>query len=804
VVGPPAAGAFRERPPKSRTFRMFYERGDFPMALHRNAKGSQWKCPARPETGMSLRERGGLLFIEMLHAMSVLSAASERTEREREAEGSFIELVGVSYSEHSFIVYHGITITSRGLERVQWLRGATREFCTLLMRQIPAYSICEGPEERRTLALDTLQKGHYKIIGQMTVGVPATGVGVAAFLVRPIAPPGMRLTTDPCSFGSSVRHGTRGQNAKGKGNHGGGGQRGVGEASEELSLMGGMRFISNLSQREELLAAVLHHHCDGLFIEDTTPPEAEDIHRAFGVSSLSVEGSNRRRVEARTTGSWRDWLQTVEEDGHAQFPTANTCAFVLRLPVFGMGVHLHRFIPGTQASAKHLQAFLIDGLGRWNEDRAAAASGEVEPLHSDSGHLKHALNQKSQRVLGRQLVKDFTKPAEYTGELIGVEFLYRQTGKVLEDVSLDPDIPDKAAAIQSLEEVDEGIEEDVEDPTVFQPDIPSTSTAARSGDPADAPRSEPSGPAAPHQPDPPEAPAQQSSSEEMQGLDGQPGYQHVLKLANALLEARSLQRLSDKRVDELMALWQRLPEPDRRRVVYPPRHRERQPKGRFKTAKGKNTSCPGKESLQRASRLVEAICSQLCRLHPTATRFGGIMRTRWFLILTDYVAMREADPVPVVLSAPERQGVSVLLQGTGVVPAAAVAVQPLPPAKGLSFVQVGQGQPFHYNISEVPGSSGPPPLRVPTAYRKRKAAEADAARGGPSPWSKARQQTGQYTCSKCGQAERIDTGHTRFAGVSYCAAAGGKACPSDTRFPENNLELLPSTHIQSVTMKTAD
>ncbi|XP_034004122.1 uncharacterized protein LOC117496535 [Trematomus bernacchii] len=410
-------------------------------------------------------------------------------------------------------------------------------------------------------------------------------------------------------------------------------------------------------------------------------------------------------------------------------------------------LHLNRFIPGTQASAKHFQAFLVDGLVRWNEDRAAAAAGEVEPLHSYSGHLKHVLNQKSQRVLGRQLVKDFTKPVEYTGELIGVEFLYRQTGKVLEDVSLDPDIPDEAAAIQSLEEVDEGIEEDVEDPTVFQPDTPSTGTAAQSGDPADAPRSEPSGPAAPHQPDPPEAPeapAQQSSSdseEEMQGPDGQPGYQHVLKLAKALLEARSLQGLSDKRVDKLMALWQRLPEPDRRRVVYPPRHRERQLKGRFKTAKGKNTSCPGKESLQRcllglnsgpatwpsASRLVEAICSQLCRLHPAATRFGGITRTRWSLILTDYVAVREA-----VLASPrlmaqteiqlfelnqrtlsqwfsrrqKERGVSVLLQGTGVVPAVAVAVQPLLPAKGLSFVQVGQGQPFNYNIPEVPGPSG--------------------------------------------------------------------------------------------------
>ncbi|KAI4800562.1 hypothetical protein KUCAC02_009627 [Chaenocephalus aceratus] len=672
--------------------------------------------------------------------------------------------------------------------------------------------VLHSPHEADTGLLDLLTERTLQDHGPNGSGVPATGVGVAAFLVSRLfhqacgSPPTPARLDLVCDVGleaklQKIAEATTVEAAR----------EAVGEALEELSLT-----------REELLAAVLHHHCDGrltVFIEDTTPLEAEDIHRAFGVSSLSVEGSNRRRwkpgqLAPGGTGcrQWRvekdlsAWgvccslpqdyrnpcgglsltptLNVLHpEDGQAQFPTANTCAFVLRLPVFGR----------TQASAKHLQAFLIDGLGRWNEDRAAAASGEVEPLHSDSGHLKHALNQKSQRVLGRQLVKDFTKPAEYTGELIGVEFLYRQTGKVLEDVGLDPDIPDEAAAIQSLEEVDEGIEEDVEDPTVFQPDIPSTSAAARSGDPADAPRSEPSGPAAPHQPDPPEAPeapAQQSSSEEMQGLDGQPGYQHVLKLAKALLEARSLQGLSDKRVDELMALWQRLPEPDRRRVVYPPRHRERQPKGRFKTAKGKNTSCPGKESLQRASRLVEAICSQLCRLHPTATRFGGIMRTRWFLILTDYVAIREARTLSqwfsrcqkdrgclcccrelasslqqLWLSSLSRQrkgcpsyrwdkdSPSITtsrrcrdLQGWFCLPH--LATSPPPPLLRSLLPTVP--------LMAAPAAQ-PPPLRVPTAYRKRKAAEADAARGGPSPWSKARQQTGQYTCRKCGQAERIDT-----------------------------------------------
>lgn len=36
-------------------------------------------------------------------------------------------------------------------------------------------------------------------------------------------------------------------------------------------------------------------------------------------------------------------------------------------------------------------------------------------LHSYNGHLKHALNQMSQQVLGRQMVKDFTRPFAYTG-----------------------------------------------------------------------------------------------------------------------------------------------------------------------------------------------------------------------------------------------------------------------------------------------------------------------------------------------------------------------------------------------------
>ncbi|KAJ1152801.1 hypothetical protein NDU88_005576 [Pleurodeles waltl] len=45
VRGPPAAGAFKERPAKPTAFRKFYERGDFPIALEHDTLGNKiaWK-----------------------------------------------------------------------------------------------------------------------------------------------------------------------------------------------------------------------------------------------------------------------------------------------------------------------------------------------------------------------------------------------------------------------------------------------------------------------------------------------------------------------------------------------------------------------------------------------------------------------------------------------------------------------------------------------------------------------------------------------------------------------------------------
>ncbi|XP_015252759.1 PREDICTED: uncharacterized protein LOC107099223 [Cyprinodon variegatus] len=303
--------------------------------------------------------------------------------------------------------------------------------------------------------------------------------------------------------------------------------------------------------------------------------------------------------------------------------------------------------------------------------------------------------------------------------------------------------------------------------------------------------------------------------EEVIGPDGQPGYQHVLNLAKALVEARSLNGLRDSKVDMLISLWQRLPDADKQRQV-----------------EGKTTTWPSREppavscsmkvnrtqpNRPESSRLVEATCSQLCRVHPSATRVKGILRTRWSLILADYVSIRE-----MVLGSPrlmaettiqlfplnqrniskwfigrqKRWARPVLKPRPAVVSPPAAIQQAQLPEEEVLLVLVGHGQPYISDVSDVepgPSSRGLPTLQpiphqvqlpatlhlsaniqplpglpvVPrsTAYRKRKAAP-----GGHLPM-----RNKQYICKKCGQPKRLDTGHSRIRGVSYCAAFEGQA-----------------------------
>lgn len=127
---------------------------------------------------------------------------------------------------------------------------------------------------------------------------------------------------------------------------------------------------------------------------------------------------------------------------------------------------------------------------RWNENRGRAAveGAQRSALRTYDAQLQHSFDQLTQRFCKRTLVENYTQPREYTGELspatplvhavalcllslhalsvcagelIGVEYLYSQTGSVLQPDLGDPDAP---GGTDEAEEVDgdEGFQEDEE------------------------------------------------------------------------------------------------------------------------------------------------------------------------------------------------------------------------------------------------------------------------------------------------------------------------------------------------------
>ena len=138
-------------------------------------------------------------------------------------------------------------------------------------------------------------------------------------------------------------------------------------------------------------------------------------------------------------------------------------------------ITLFSFILGTSASDIHFQAYLLDGLMRWNSDHSSAAvsSTELGP-ESYSGLLIHAVNELSEDVLGKKVKPNVQNIGIYTGEMIGVEYLFNQTGEILKDNTLlDEDMTQQEEEPLSLwvnpDQIDEGFNED-EDETIAPTD----------------------------------------------------------------------------------------------------------------------------------------------------------------------------------------------------------------------------------------------------------------------------------------------------------------------------------------------
>ncbi|XP_057214898.1 uncharacterized protein LOC130569327 [Triplophysa rosa] len=343
-------------------------------------------------------------------------------------------------------------------------------------------------------------------------------------------------------------------------------------------------------------------------------------------------------------------------------------------------LHLNRFIPGTSANSLNFQIYLLEGLHRWNQDREAASlSSEPSALRSYTGELLHCANCNYEKLFGRKVVPTIRPPARYTGELIGVQYLFLQTGQALQE--MNPDSEQTAELLDDLNveerEEDEGFCDINEDHTIRDLDVvlsplstltlgsftPVTSSATSvlgSSTPSLVPHTSVlAQSASPVPSEPSDLPVHLELEDAGQEGDGEmavdyqnvPGFQHVDRLAEYLVELRghTVLSLTNQEASTIIGLWQKLDDRDKQRVVYAARHQERLLSGRFRTPK-RPTHTPGVESTTRCvpgagsvpaqwpdcCRLVETIFIRLCTIHRSPKKKGKGSLSRWSLILQDY------------------------------------------------------------------------------------------------------------------------------------------------------------------------
>lgn len=73
----------------------------------------------------------------------------------------------------------------------------------------------------------------------------------------------------------------------------------------------------------------------------------------------------------------------------------------------------YRFIPGTSANDFHYQAYLLEGLVRWNKARSLAATQQ-----GDGSHTVRTFNMRLADKVGRPVVLDSDGPYQFKGECI--------------------------------------------------------------------------------------------------------------------------------------------------------------------------------------------------------------------------------------------------------------------------------------------------------------------------------------------------------------------------------------------------
>ena len=78
------------------------------------------------------------------------------------------------------------------------------------------------------------------------------------------------------------------------------------------------------------------------------------------------------------------------------------------------------FLPGWRCNALHTQMYMLEGLSRWNINRAQQAlnMSVTSQTRIYGVRLMSSVNALSNRVLGSALLQEFTPPGKPTGKIL--------------------------------------------------------------------------------------------------------------------------------------------------------------------------------------------------------------------------------------------------------------------------------------------------------------------------------------------------------------------------------------------------
>ena len=299
--------------------------------------------------------------------------------------------------------------------------------------------------------------------------------------------------------------------------------------------------------------------------------------------------------------------------------------------------HLKNFIPGTAANAVNFQAYLLDGLSRWNIARKEECEPTKEKVRSFDQEMLAKFNSLHIKVHGKPIVH-YHPPSAHHRESVGIEYLFQQCNKPFNEKYVDENVDESDSGFESADE-----EEDPD--SLFVDDLNEEEDFANNNN-NNSNNNEDS--------------VDENDDEEDQeetGTDsrGIPGWKQVDDLATALLDGDGIS-IADKDAKEIVTLYNKLHAYDKKTMVYKP-VRTKPSHARYARSK-RSSGFSNKEAMKRCfttggspslcpskNRVVEAIFLKLCTQHlgsSNVTAPGGARKyqSRWKKIMRDYQAVR--------------------------------------------------------------------------------------------------------------------------------------------------------------------